>query len=552
MELASIFDASAGGGVFCCDMDGELDNGTAPLQFTLDSTAMLAFWIADIPPNSSQNSHMKLPRMALGVHPDGDWHKAVDFYTLVHRPRWTFPVTPEWFRDASAIYAPTGGGYGGIYLSLPSVPLSKEESVNGRIESFCELPKLLDEAKALGTNILYLADYWEAPDKPDRYPAYWNKGDYIPRSDLGGAKPWHALQEGIDAVHRAGGRVLLYLEPFTVYRNSRIGQKNGALWGGRDWSGNLWGLTISDLIYPNYPDSYEMVAAFPDWQKYIIDIAVCLVRDCHADGIFLDSYAWQMNRPMRVQIDPAVFIYSAQDYALGVLALVQKMRAAIQQINPEAVVIGECTAGPVARYWDGGLNADLGFGNVWPCPGDPPSKKNNGVQRLTASPVRYGIPEVHMFGNGWTLNGLHQFFAAGHGLALCSNYRGAGFMFDNADHIKKLVEIRATYRDALIHGTQINQPRTNNPMVIVYQYQGNANRILTIVNIGNTDVVANISLDTPDPGGRWRNLLSPSWDQFFYYTKNGVLENVTLTTGPGSILVLQNVYAPPPGERSLS
>lgn len=225
---------------------------------------------------------------------------------------------------------------------------------------------------------------------------------------------------------------------------------------------------------------------------------------------------------------------------MGVLTLVKNLRTAIQQIKPDAVVMGECTAGPISRYWDGGLNADLGFGNVWPCSGDP--QNAYGVQRLTASPVRYGIPEVRMFGNGWTLNGLHQFFAAGHGLALCSNYEGGGFMFDYAAHIKQLVEIRKNYRDALIYGAQINQPSTDNPMVIAYQYQGRVNRILTIVNISNTNVGTNISLDTPDPGGTWRNLLSP--DSFFerFSTKNGVFENVTLTTGPGSILVLQNLH----------
>lgn len=154
MELASIFDSSTGGGVFFCDRDGELDNGTAPLQFTLDSKAVLGFWIADIPANSS----ITLPRLAIGVHSDGDWHKAVDFYSSIHRPNWTFPDTPAWLRDAGAIYTPTGGGAGGIYLSLPPAFLSQKEAAShgasGRIASFCDLPTLLDEAKALGTNIL--------------------------------------------------------------------------------------------------------------------------------------------------------------------------------------------------------------------------------------------------------------------------------------------------------------------------------------------------------------------------------------------------------------
>ena len=547
MELASIFDSLTGGGVFFCDMDGELDNGIAPLQFTLDSTAVLGFCIADIPAHSS----ITLSRLAIGVHSDGDWHKAVDFYTSVHRPRWAFPATPAWLSDAGAVYTAAGGGAGGIYLSLPPAYLSKPEGENrgssGRISSFCELPVLLDEANGLGTNILYLVDYWEGAGdlQPDGQPTtyYVNKGDYTPRLDLGGACD---LIKGIDAVHARGGRVLLYLEPFTVYKNSIVGRSQGSsgpLCAGQDVNRKFWGLEISDRIYPNYPDAYEMVSCCPEWHEYMVETAVRLVRDYHADGVFLDSYAWQMNRWMQ---DKNGNIYPAQAYAMGVLTLAADMRAAIQQFNPDAVVIGECTAGPIARYWDGGLNADLGFGNIWLYP--PDSENINQVQRLTASPVRYGIPEVRMFGNGWTLNGLHQFFAAGHGLALCSNFEGGGFMFDNAAHIKQLVEIRTNFRDALIHGQQINQPSTDNPFVIAYQYQGSVNRILTIVNLSDTNIEANISLDTPDPGGTWRDLLSkPS---FFggYSTKNGVIENVTLTTGPGSILVLQNIHHRP-GER---
>jgi hypothetical protein len=547
MELASIFDSSAGGGVFFCDMDGELDNGIAPLQFTLDPTAVLGFWIATLPANSQQNP-VKLPRLAIGVHSDGDWHRAVDFYTSVHRPHWAFPSTPAWLQDAGAIYTPNGGGAGGIYLSLPPAPLSYIEDLqHGRIQSFAELPALLEEAKALGTNILYLTDYWEGAH--DGMAAYFNKGDYIPRNDLWGEQ---AFIDGIDAVHQESGRVLLYLEPFIVYKNSLLGKNKPLIeqWCGREiGTGKRWGYDpdLSDNIYPNYSDNYELVPTLPEWQKYMIDTALRFVGKYHADGIFLDSYAWQMNRPMQVQTNVATSVYAAQDYARGLLSLVQNMRTAIQQINPEAVVIGECTAGPVARYWDGGLNADLGFGNIWPCPGDP--QQANGVQRLTASPVRYGIPEVRMFGNGWTLNGLHQFYAAGHGLALCSNYPGGSFMFDNAGHIKKLVDIRVKFRDALIHGAQINQPSTNNPMVIAYQYQGTTSRILTIVNISNTNVQADVSLDTPDPGGRWRNLLTDGLES--YYTTNGVLKDIAMTTGPGSILVLQHVFTSPLGERNL-
>ncbi|MBV8279158.1 MAG: hypothetical protein JO170_28385, partial [Verrucomicrobia bacterium] len=436
--------------------------------------------------------------------------------------------------------APSSSGIAAVTRNDSHVDLFG--TIPGRIKSFLELPNLLAEARALGTNILYLMDYWEGTDQGGDIP-YANKGDYLPRSDLGGVD---AFIEGIKQVHQLEGRVLLYVESFIIYQYSTIGQQYGQEWGGRTLDGKFWGLDVSDACYPNYKFYYTMLAPYQPWQNNLVQVAQRLVGQYGADGIMLDSCAWQMNRPMYSNnffpFGP-LFSVSAQDYSRGVLDLVTRIRSAIQETNPDAVVIGETTAGPVARYWDGGLNADLGFGNIWQPSVWPQETKDcpiavpNTPQRLTASPVRYGIPEVRIFGNGWNLNGLHQIFAAGHGLALCSNFPGGGFMFDSAAHINQLVQIRVTYGDALIHGAQVNQPRTSDPLVAAYQYQGSQNRILTVVNTADTHSTVDISLDTSDPGGSWKNLLGNET----YQTRGGVLSNVVLTSGQGSLLVLLNV-----------
>jgi hypothetical protein len=884
MEVASIFDGSQGGGVFFCDLDGELDNGVPPLEFNLSAAEVVAFWIGDI----SQSSPGHLSRLAIGVHPEGDWHAAVDFYNSVHRPSWSFPSTPEWFRDAAAIYSPTGLTAGGIYLlqatsnladgavwntwedndrawsdgrngnaspvqvspggfapagvSLravaqnskqvdvfaagwdgavwvtweagdglwrnnrhgltparitpagfvnPGIPLvcgqqgndqldvffvredgavwvtwergdnawtdgldgraqpakispasfvrqgahlaAAKENDNqldlfvirddgaiwfssvidyglwdvwvritptnlfpsaapivaikqnndqlnvfsisnqgavlttwrggggdwapepvavtpqnfasptsylaaakqndrqldvffvrddgaiwvtwesgdglwtdgvhgypkpvstaglapggapvaaakqganqldafvvgndgaiwvtwerddggwtdgmeqrpgpaqitplgftlpgsdlavlarsdshvdaftigkGRIRSFLEMPQFLAEANALGTNIVYLTDYWEGADEGGGLP-FWNKGDYSPRADLGGES---ALIEGIDAVHRLGGKVILYLEPFIIYKFSAIGKSMGEGWAGRDDDGNPW---------MDYPDNYSMVAPFDAWQQYVANTARRLLS-YGADGIFLDSYAWQMNRPMYCN-DEGVR-HSAQDYAAGVLTVTDAVRAAVPSIFNETIVMGETTAGPIARHWDGGVNADFGFGNIWK------------IEKLIASPVRYGIPEVHMFGNGTDLNGLQQFYAAGHGLALCSYWNGT-FMYRWGSHIAELVQIRVTYKDALIHGAQINQPPSDNPDVIAYQYQGTSHRMLTIVHIVPGDTSANITLGENDERGFWIDLLTGAE----FSAPDGILSNVALSSDDRAIRVLLHRQRP--------
>jgi hypothetical protein len=376
----------------------------------------------------------------------------------------------------------------------------------GRIGSFRDLPLLLKEANALGTNVLYLIDYWEGSDEGGDAP-YFNKGDYLPRADLGGES---AFIEGIRAVQQQGGRVLAYLEPFIIYAHSQIALSHGLEWAGRDPHGQL---------YRDYPGNYSMVAPFRPWQDYLVDVAKRLVGQYGVDGVFLDSYAWQMNRPMQTQQEGR--LYSPQEYSQGVLQLTERVRAAIRELKPDAVVLGETTAGPIARHWDGGLDADF----AWLRP------TNQG--RITASQVRYGIPEICIFGNGVDLNELHQVYAAGHGLALC-NYWPGSFMYKFGAHIRKLVEIRRLYKNALIYGIQKYQPGSRNPAVAAYYYESKPNHMITLVNTASTDQSIDILLRPDDHDSVWRDLLTGQ-----EFSASGILlEAVPLSVGIASLRVL--------------
>src|SRR5262249_47038500 len=158
------------------------------------------YWSDDLPPFATRY----LPRFAIGVHHEGDWHEGVAdaFESGPFRlDGGTSSNVPSWLRNQGAIYTYAGGDLGGIYDFLPT------GSILHRLDSFRQLPRLLQEARTLGTNVIYLSDYWDGKGDPF-VPHEWVKGDYIPRADLGGAD---ALREGIAAVHRAGGRVILYV-----------------------------------------------------------------------------------------------------------------------------------------------------------------------------------------------------------------------------------------------------------------------------------------------------------------------------------------------------
>ncbi len=464
MEVASIFDGSSGGGIFFADVDGDLDNDIAPIEFVLSSAGVSGSWVSDLAPGQA----VSVPRFAIGVHNTGDWHVAVDYYVAQHRPRWHFPQVPAWLRDDGAMYSYSGSGSGGIYMQFP------RKLLKDSIGTFANLPKLLEDARSLGTSVLFLADYWDGGTLGERRE-YFNKGDYIPRTDMGGPVEF---TKGIDAVHQLGGRVIVYVEAFIISTQSEIGREHGEQWAGRDAGGNL---------YTHYRNNYSMITAHKPWQDHLVKVCERLVRDYGVDGIFLDSAAWQTNWRMQ-NLEEGV-LYSSKQYSQGFLTIADRIRKAIQAIKPDAVVVGETTAGPIARHWDGGLSADF----AWLA-----AQNQN---RIIASPIRYGVPEVNFYSNGRNLNEFNQVYAAGHNLALCFA------QLPEASYIKPLVEIRQRYKDALIHGKQTYQPVTGRDDVAAYVYQGSANRVITAVNISSEQVYdGELALRSSEANSAWQDL----------------------------------------------
>ena len=499
MDLAAIYNHQAGGGLFFASLDNPAFGGVAPIEFNLDSKEVAGYWSAPI----EAQQQVELPGLAIGVFPSGDWHTAVDYYVGKNKANWSFPQIPAWFRDEGAMYSFSGGGAGSIYLDLP---VRSGRTGAQDIQSFEDLPLYLTEAKALGSNIVYINNYWEGAATGGQ-SAYANKGDYIPRSDFGGAV---ALKDGIAKIHQQGGRIILYLEPFIISQYSQIGMQNGARWEGHDPLGDFdrW-----------YPGNYKMVAPFVPWQDYLAGVAQRLVRDYGADGIFLDSYSWQLN--WQVRVGNGSRYYSPQAYNLGVLQLTQRVRSAIQAIKPDAVVLGETTAGPIAHVWDGGLSAD--FARDWGTHRGP-------ITKIVASPVRYGLPQVNFLSNGLNLNELYQIYAAGENLALCCNWAGT-FMNQHADQIRTLVEIRKKYKDALIYGAQAYQPQTDSVDIAAYFYAGTNHQILTVVNTSNQSYAGSITLRGSEANTSWQDLVGGS-----SATANGASLPVSLA--PEGILVL--------------
>jgi Domain of unknown function (DUF6259) len=435
--------------------------------------------------------------------PDGSWPDGRE-----GRPEPLF-ITPGGF-------APAGAGVAA--LLRPDGQMEAYAVSQGRITSFRQLPTLLKEATELGTNVLYLWDYWEGSDAGGM-PHYWNKGDYVPRGDLGGKD---ALIEGIVAIHAQGGRVIAYLEPFIIYKYSEIASGKAAKWTGMQ----------DGAPFSPYIDNDTMVAPFLPWQEEVVGIAQRLVKDYGIDGIFLDSWAWQMNQ--RLSVAKEGIIYSPAQWNEGVLTLTEKVRTAIRSIKADAVVLGETTAGPIAFTWDGGLAADF-FNRVKKDPDFPWNEfREMNENRLLASPVRYGFPEVLFFSNGHDLNELHQVYAAGHSLALCSHWCDAS-MHDDALHIKQLLDVRRELRDAMVYGKQVYQPRTSEPSVAAYYFRGNRKEVITIVNTDEADHDISLEMMASERDSMWRDRLNGP-----FYWASGTTMSVSMPRASVRVLARRN------------
>jgi hypothetical protein len=373
------------------------------------------------------------------------------------------------------------------------------------------------EAEGLGTHVLYLADYWEA-ESPPTSPIltckgatafYYCKGDYFIRKDLGGESD---LAAAVASAHASNFRVILYLEPFLIYRTSAVGNAFGPLWGSRlDGASAVW--------TPFGDDSgIGMSQANGEWQDYVVQTARRLIQTTKADGIFLDSAGWRLN--IASETKQEVVRNSSIENAMAVLDLVDRVRRAIRMEVPDAVVLSETTSGPMYRHVDGGVSADLYDSG----PAFTGTKTIDG--RLLTSPIRYALPQVTFFSNGEDLNQLNQVFAIGHGLALCTNWSPGtlfpDFIFDNAQYIRGLVKARQDLASALVHGAQAAQQDltgTDGSLAVAYSYAGSP-PVVTVLNPNEKVFTGTIPPHgLMQPGTRWEDVFTR---EQFIVTSSGV------------------------------
>ncbi|MGD8239168.1 MAG: DUF6259 domain-containing protein [Armatimonadota bacterium] len=298
-------------------------------------------------------------------------------------PTVEFAHSPEWFRRCPALYVPTAESAGAGMLTFAGPTTT---TLHERIDSFRRLPELLDQAEALGTNTIYLVDFYQGwPGQPRRY--FWlNKGDYMPRSDLGGAE---ALKQGIDAIHARGGRVIVYVEAFIISKRSAVGKAHGLEWSI---------MTPDGPPVQPYPGHWHMCSACPGWVEYLASVCRRLVAEYGVDGIHVDSYGYQ--RDWRcVSGEHGHESGKASVFNDGCAELLRRLREAVQGEKADAVVIVE---GPMRHA----LFTHIDGSQDW------------GIHTLSRRWLWDAAGRTNVFTTGWCLDDIHQILAMGHKLSL--------------------------------------------------------------------------------------------------------------------------------------
>jgi hypothetical protein len=234
---------------------------------------------------------------------------------------------PAWWQQTRALYCPAAGGAGSALMSFGLV--RSDDFLSGfelerQISSWSELPLLLERAQSMGSNVIYLVDYWEG--------GYHNKGDYRIRNDFGGPE---AFTEAVRTVHQRGGRVILYLEAFIVSRESAaIGRSHGPDWAMMNHDGSY-------QSYPTIPHPYYQMwpGQGSGWSDYLASVAERLIREHDVDGFHLDSYGcqagWFDHHPKHPEgLEPGGFNAAAVE-------LMVEFRSRIRAAKPDAIVMME-------------------------------------------------------------------------------------------------------------------------------------------------------------------------------------------------------------------
>ena len=212
--------------------------------------------------------------------------------------------------------------------------------------SFHAYQTLLEDKRRMGADLFHLPGFHD-PVTLGTNTNWLNRGDYVMAAqNLGG---FDAVKRGVETVHRAGGRVLYYVEGLIVWKRSRIGKS-----AARDWA-----LMREPGVYEDhYRGFWHMCPACEGWQQWLADTCAEVVRSTGVDGFFIDStaatYNHRCHNPAHKHPHPDVWNW-------GTRRLLERVRRAVDEVNPETILFCEGVSDLAREFVDGFIS----HGHSW-------------------------------------------------------------------------------------------------------------------------------------------------------------------------------------------
>ena len=242
--------------------------------------------------------------------------------------------------------------------------VGEEGAPNRNGLGFLSLPQVLEDKRKLGADLFFIVGFAD----PEVVGAGGQaRGDYFfPAQQLGGTD---ALRRGIEATHRAGGRVMYYVEGLIVWKRSRIGRSRGEAWALMEQDGKFT---------EHYKGFWHACPADPDYQQWFAETCAELIRATGADGFFIDSelatYNHRCFNPGHRHPHPDVWTW-------GVRQLLKRVRTEVDKVNPETLLFVE-GCGDIGREFGDGF---IAHGHFWT------------EQTFTEPLVRFLHPEMRQY-----------------------------------------------------------------------------------------------------------------------------------------------------------
>ena len=355
----------------------------------------------------------QLPPLRLLVY-TGSWQRVArdcsTWFAATFRPRstppWTQEVeayTPEWVPDPENAH-PT---------SQPIAP-----SVKG-FSNFAQLSRLyLGDQYMLKEWAMYNSKVLVGVPPGDLGYCRQADGTYCVRYDLGGAA---AAKQGVAAAHRIGRRAIFYVEGLVVRKCSDLTLGGVAA--------DMALMNKDGKHWEHYPDHWHMCPGSIQWQDHMAQTCKRLLWETGADGIRLDSLGYYFvpcYNPAHHHENPFGWNQWIREYF-------RKIRAAMDEVNPQAILLTEC---PVDFY----------------------NESTNGALALSGplcdiAPLRLVAPDYRMYGysaglmesvlNGWVF-----------GWGALKSANGQPFPDDAKP---RWPELRATFAETLLQGDPCDQ-----------------------------------------------------------------------------------------------